>query len=114
MAGSVALRSRPGADKAQPGGEESWGVSFNSDEPPTLRLTSCPFAFPRTPLPIAETPVLALIGARPCGATDLSVFHRLDAARKRGQGRGVRKRSSDRLQRRPSRGPPSPLAGDTY
>lgn len=49
--------------------------SFSSDGPPTLRLASCPFAFPRTPLPIAETLVFVSIGAQPCGATDLSVFH---------------------------------------
>ncbi len=37
--------------------ERNRGVrSFNSDEPPTLRLTPIPFAFPRTPLPIAQNP----------------------------------------------------------
>jgi hypothetical protein len=61
-----------------------------------------------------RTPVFALIGARACSATDLSVFHTLDGPPSPRQGRGARKRSSDRLPRRPFRGPPSPLAGDTY
>ena len=83
-------------------------------EQPRSAQGLCPFPVPRTPPPFAENPVFPLICAQPCSAGDLNVFHRLDRLRGSRQGRGVRKRPSDRLQRRPSRGPLSPLAGDTY
>ena len=88
--------------------------SLGRGEQPRPALGLCPFPVPRTPPPFAENPVFPLICAQPCSAGDLNVFHRLDRLRGSRQSRGVRKRSSDRLQRRPSRGPLSPLAGDTY
>jgi hypothetical protein len=72
------------------------------------------FRFRAPPLDSLKTPVFALFAAQPCGAMDLSVFHRLDGSRWPGQGRGMRKRPSDRLRRRPFRGLLSPLAGGTY
>jgi len=81
----------------------------------SLRSLACwPFQDPRTLPGFAETPVFASFGARLCSARDLSVFHSLDTPPMRPQGRGVRKRPSDRLRRKPSWGPLSPLVGDTY
>ena len=96
-------------------GAGHWGVrdSGAGDGAPRP-LAFCPFQDPRTPPGFAETPVFASFGARLCSARDLSVFHSLDTPPMRPQGRGVRKRPSDRLRRRPSRGPLSPLVGDTY
>ena len=92
-----------------------WGVRGQGRAAGSLRhLAGWPFQTPRTPPGVAENPVFASFGARPCSTRDLSVFHRLDAPPKRRQARRVRKRPSDRLRRRPSRGPLSPLAGDTY
>lgn len=68
------------------------------------RFCLCPL-FLAPPGRSPKTPVIALFCADPCRAMDLSVFHRLDVARPRGQGRGVPKPSSDHLRRRPSRGP---------
>ena len=91
------------------------GVRDQGAEAEPLRRLACwPFLDPRTPPGFAETPVFASFGARPCSTGTLSVFHRLDRPSRPRQGRGVRKRPSDRLQRRPSRGPLSPLVGDTY
>ena len=81
---------------------------------PLRRLACWPFLDPRTPPGFAETPVFTSFGARPCSARTLSVFLRLDRPPRPHQGRGVRKRPSDRFRRRPSRGPLSPLVGDTY
>ncbi len=72
------------------------------------------FGFRAPPLDSPKTPVFPLIAARPCSARDFSTFHSLDEPHTGRQGGGVRKRPSDRLRRRPSRGPLSPLVGDTY